>query len=135
MQEEVLSLSIVASESILETDNHLSIKRMTQKQIVGIIVGGVVLLLVCFFVYGQFASNSLSQPLMTSNGTTRQQSPPLQDSAPVPESVDDISASIVSESHADATALDEEEMGALEEFDQDSESVNNLGTSYDENSF
>lgn len=52
----------------------------------------------------------------------------------VPSSIEEITASIESETAADMTALDEEESGAAAEIEEDSASVNNLGTSYDENS-
>ena len=54
---------------------------------------------------------------------------------PVPEKLEDITATITAESADDFSALDEEAAGAEAEIDLDSESINNLGTSYDENSF
>lgn len=54
---------------------------------------------------------------------------------PVPEKLEDITATITAESTDDFSALDEEAVGAEAEIDLDSESITNLGTSYDENSF
>jgi hypothetical protein len=105
---------------------------MTQKQMIGIVLGVVVVGLLAIMVARQFSSDdairqSASTPAMQQKSTT--------EPAPVPETVDSITESIVSESRGEATALDDEEAGTLEEVDADSDSVNNLGTSYDENSF
>jgi hypothetical protein len=53
----------------------------------------------------------------------------------VPSSIDDISSVIVSETAADTAALDAEANGELAEIEADSESVNSLNESYDDNSF
>lgn len=106
---------------------------MTQKQMLGVVGGVVLTVFVLVFVYQQYAGESTpvsstpSQKKVTTE-TTRESV-----MVPVPETIDDIALSIESESAFDLSALDDEETGALDEVNQDSESVNNLGTSYDEN--
>jgi len=106
---------------------------MTQKQIFGIVIGIALVAVVCAFVYRQFTpADMMSQQSPSDTGTKEVTSDEPNPSA---YTVTGIEASIVSESAADAAALEEEENGTLQEFDQDSESINNLGNSYDENSF
>ncbi len=69
-----------------------------------------------------------SQSQMTTTTNTTKQS-----DAMVPETIDDIAVSIESEAAFDQAALDAEAAGSMQEIDQDSDSINNLGTSYDEN--
>ena len=113
---------------------------MTQKQIVGAVVGVAVMVLVCTLVYRQYTSDTAS----VEGSTTTQSSLPSEKKGtmtdkgqtvkePIPETLDDITESIVAESSVDFSALDEEETSSLSDVDEDSESVNNLGTSYDEN--
>lgn len=102
---------------------------MTQKQIIGLVVSVLVLVVVFAFVYRQFAvpvPDTLNQPPKTI----------LQpaEKAPVPETIDDISRSIQDETNLDLSALDDEANGEISDIEADSDSVNNLGTSYDENS-
>ncbi len=54
-------------------------------------------------------------------------------SAPAPENADGIVSAIDAETMADTNALNDEETGSLNQVDEDSDSVTNLGTSYDEN--
>lgn len=107
---------------------------MTQKQVLGMVVGGALVVLVSVFVYRQYTQNGsvygnqtpdTVEPTMNRKDTM----------VPVPEKLDDITAMITEESADDFSALDEEAAGAAEEIDADSDSVNNFGTSYDENSF
>ncbi len=113
---------------------------MTQKQIVGVIVGVAAIVLVCTLVYQQYTSDTGS----TEKAVTVQSSMPSEKKttvsdkgqvaeAPIPDTIDGITESIVEESSVDFSALDEEEASSLSDVDEDSESVNNLGTSYDEN--
>lgn len=109
---------------------------MTQKQIVGVVVGVAVVVLLCAAVYRQFTGGA--GEWASSETSTQMESPvqkkmPVSTVTPVPETVDDITDSIVSESSMDLSALDDEESSSLEDVDMDSESLNNLGTSYDEN--
>lgn len=107
---------------------------MTQKQILSMVIGVVLMVLVSVFVYRQYTENESvygNQSPATVEPTMNRQDTMV----PVPEKLDDITAMITSESVDDFSALDEEAAGAAEEIDADSESVNNLGTSYDENSF
>lgn len=106
---------------------------MTQKQIFGIVIGVALVAVVCAFVYRQFSPADMAQQPTSSDANTKQEA--SGEPNPSAYTVTGIEASIVSESAADAAALEEEENGTLQEFDQDSESINNLGNSYDENSF
>ncbi|MBP9728078.1 MAG: hypothetical protein KBD27_01740 [Candidatus Moranbacteria bacterium] len=107
---------------------------MTKKQIFLAGVGAVLMLLVCVFVYRQYTQN---EDISQTRGTAEPQSNMTRKDTlvPVPEKLDDITATITTESADDLSALDEEMTAVEAEIDLDSESVNNLGTSYDENSF
>lgn len=107
---------------------------MTQKQMFGMAVGVVLGVLVSVFVYRQYTENESVYGNQTP-GTVEPTMNRKDMMVPVPEKLDDITATITEESADDFSALDEEAAGAAEEIDADSESVNNLGTSYDENSF
>ncbi len=117
---------------------------MKQKQFLGVALGLVVLIVVItalfqFFVVkrapGQMTANTIStQAPEKKETTTKGILPDANAPLPVPESVDGIVGSIQSESALDLTALDEEESGSLDEITKDSDSVTNLGTSYDEKS-
>lgn len=105
---------------------------MSQKQniLVGLGVIGVGLLFV--FVYQQF---KLSGP--TPEVMTMPQKIPVSEreqKAPVPETIDEISLSIQEETSMDLSALEDEENGEVGDIQADSESINNLSTSYDEQS-
>ncbi len=113
---------------------------MTQKQIVGAVVGVAAIVLVCTLVYRQYTSDIVSaeRPMTTQSSMPSEKKGVMSDKGqvakePVPETLDDITESIVAESSVDFSALDEEETSSLSDVDEDSESVNNLGTSYDEN--
>ncbi len=54
---------------------------------------------------------------------------------PVPRSVDGITDAIIDETMADQAALDREAAGEDAEIQKDSQSVNDLSNSYDENSY
>lgn len=112
---------------------------MTQKQRAGVVVGVVVAILLGVVVYRQYSGDTgkkesaptagvgISQKKMSASETGKAVV------VPVPETIDGIAGSIVSESSVDFSALDDEEAAALDDVNQDSDSVNNLGTSYDEN--
>lgn len=102
---------------------------MTQKQILGVVVGVALVIVVSVFVYRQYTGDMGNN----SNSATTQKKM-TEKKAPVPETVDGVVDSIVDETTLDTTALDDETTASLEELDADNESVNNLGTSYDENS-
>lgn len=102
---------------------------MTQKQILGVVVGVALVIVVSVFVYRQYTGdmgNNSNSATMPKKMTEKK--------APVPETVDGVVDSIVEETTLDTTALDDETAASLQELDADNESVNNLGTSYDENS-
>lgn len=114
---------------------------MTQKQILSVLIGVIGLGVLSLFVYGQFVKPistgfELSDVVSTKDG---QSSPSKSEGVAtakevvIPDTIDDISASIESEADADLSALDAEESGAISDIEADSQSVNNLGTSYDEN--
>jgi hypothetical protein len=113
---------------------------MTQKQIVGVVAGVAVMVLVCTLVYRQYTSDtgrtektvtSESSVPIPKKGATSDKGQVAE--APIPDTIEGIADSIVEESSVDFSALDEEESSSLSDVDEDSESVNNLGTSYDEN--
>lgn len=113
---------------------------MTQKQIVGVVVGVAAIVLVCTLVYRQYTSDTRSmekavtiQPVTPSEKKGAMSDKEQMAEAPIPETLDGIADSIIEESSVDFSALDEEETSSLSDVDEDSESVNNLGTSYDEN--
>lgn len=102
---------------------------MTQKQIIGLAVGALVLAVVFAFVYRQFAApapDALNQPPKTILQPAKK--------AEEPKTIDDISQAIQDETNLDLSALDDEADGEISDIEADSDSVNNLGTSYDENS-
>lgn len=85
-----------------------------------IVIGGVVAL-----------SLSGSKNSVPSYGTTNTSAP----SQPLPKNVDGITDAIIDETLADQAALDREAAGEDAEIQKDSQSVNDLGNSYDENSY
>lgn len=108
---------------------------MTQNQTLGAVVGVAMMLIASVFVYQQYAGNQ--QDSMQYGNAPKENITALEmeKAAPVPETVDDVVLSIEAESALDLSALDEEESAALSEVEADNESVINLGTSYDENSY
>jgi hypothetical protein len=106
---------------------------MTHKQRIGLAVGVLVLGFVFAFVYRQFAE---PMPLPREDAL---QMPPAatvseqKKEAALPATIDDISQSIQNETAMDLSALDAEEKGEVSEIQADSDSITNLGTSYDEN--
>ena len=103
---------------------------MTKKQIL-VVLGIAVLVLVAVVVVSQM-KNTQSVPVSEGDyqPVTRKDT-----MVPVPEKLEDMTATMTVESADDFSALDEEVAGVKAEIDIDSESVTNLGTSYDENSF
>lgn len=107
---------------------------MSQKHIALVALGVVGVGLLSVFVYQQFrVSVPVSEwsPMMESPKTTAVD---RTQQAPVPETIDDVLLSIQEEASSDLSALDAEEAGEIEDIEADSDSINNLGTSYDENS-
>lgn len=104
---------------------------MTQKQIFGVIVGVALVIVVGTVVYRQYTGDTA---MNTGNTTSQKKMGTEKKATPVPDTVDGVVGSIESETVVDTEAMNEEEAGTLGEVDVDSESVNNLGTSYDENS-
>lgn len=107
---------------------------MTQKQLLSVVVGLIVMLVVVALISVPFMQNQgtkVNQPSSTIPKTMQRPSV----AAPVPAKLDDITSAITAESTDDLSALDQETVGAIGEIDADTDSVNNLGTSYDENSF
>jgi len=110
---------------------------MTQKQIFGAVAGVAIVALAFVFVYQQFIGDDDGSvvPTVSNTPSSQKQAVTTDNKAapPVPDTIDSIASSIESESAIDLSALDAEEAGSLDEINQDSDSVNNLGTSYDEN--
>lgn len=107
---------------------------MPKKYFLFVVLAVLVVAVLLMFVYQQFQVQS---PAVNTSPSSL--APPAEREAkqktPEPETIDDISRSIQEESLLDLSALDEEEAGEIEDITKDSESINNLGTSYDENSF
>ncbi len=103
---------------------------MTKKQI--LIALGIAVLVLVAVVVVSLMRNMQSVPASEGDyqPVTRKDT-----MVPVPEKLEDITTTITTESVDDFSALDEEVAGVKAEIDIDSESVTNLGTSYDENSF
>ncbi|MEK7181551.1 MAG: hypothetical protein AAB519_02925 [Patescibacteria group bacterium] len=106
---------------------------MSQKQIVMVVAGLAVAGLLGILVYKFYAGQQKDQ--MTSSevptGHTTQNTP----AAEVPSSVNSVTETIQAETEMDLSALEDESAGETAEIKADSESVNNLGTSYDENAY
>lgn len=83
-------------------------------------------------VYQQFSQEETSLSPESSKGEKRAMNTEKDSSEP--ETLEDVFASIQAESDLELSALDEEADGEMKEVEADSESVNNLGTSYDESS-
>lgn len=109
---------------------------MTQKQMVAAVVGIALTFSAFVFVSHQLGEKEAMQEMRVSQDTPKMAAPVEREQVmvPVPDTIDGIASSIQAESSAELSAMDEEEQGSLEELNQDSDSVNNLGTSYDENS-
>lgn len=105
--------------------------RMTQKQVVAAIASIGVIAFVLLVISQNVDDRSVVNP----GGSVAQKMSPTESvkSTPVPDTVDGITGDIKSQTSADATAFDEESATSLDQINQDSDSVNNLGTSYDEN--
>ena len=111
---------------------------MTQKQIFGAVAGVAIVALAFVFVYQQFVGSNGVTTTTVSDTASLQKQAATTDSqkkapAPIPDTIDGIAENIESESSDDLSALDAEETGSLDEVNQDGNSVNNLGTAYDEN--
>ena len=100
---------------------------MSQKHIIGGVLGLVGIGLMFVFVYQQFRTPA-------STGLPKTQVSERAPKAPEPETIDDVVLSIQGEASADLSALDEEENGEMTDIRTDSDSVTNLSTSYDEKS-
>lgn len=108
---------------------------MAQKQIIGLLLGLLGLGLAAAFAYWQFAApvprgGTLSMEGQSKADVSKQEPRPAE-----PETIDAMSLSIQEETAADLSALDDEANGEILEMEADSDSVTDLGTSYDENSF
>lgn len=97
-------------------------------------VGVAVAAAVFFFVYQQYTEKDTKGSAMTSQKKMSADNKEKVMVTPVPDTIDGVTADIEAESALDLSALDEEETASLEGVDEDSDSINNLGTSYDENS-
>ena len=109
---------------------------MTHKQLFGAVVGAIFFMLASSVVYWLYTSSDEARWQIAPTVPPGQSTTKSQDVfVPAPEKIDDITARIMQQSDGDMAALDAEMDGAVEEIDADSESINNLGTSYDENTF
>ncbi len=112
---------------------------MTNKQILATVVGVGVIIIFSAFVYRQFLTQSQTAFQQQQNKNAMQPvsegMPQPAPMVPLPDTIDGITADIESETTLDLSAMDEESAGEESVLNEDSQSVNNLGTSYDENNF
>lgn len=111
---------------------------MTKTQIVWTTIGVVASALLLAFVYQQFTgsqeTNSDDERYM--NSAPRKNDAEMtqkEEVIAVPDTINSISADIEGETALDTSAMEREESGESAQVEADSQSVNNLGTSYDEN--
>ncbi len=105
---------------------------MNQKQIT-LAVSALVIVALGIFVIFSFYNSEEVTPGNTNTNTTERKTG--ESAEPVPESVDGITAEIMMEAETDQQALAEEQAGENTAINEDSQSVNDLGNSYDENSY
>lgn len=85
--------------------------------------------------FGNKDSDHLGNMVISENrGNVASSDETTREDVIVPSSIEDITASIEAETSTDMSAMDEEENGETSSVREDSDNVNNLGTSYDENS-
>lgn len=106
---------------------------MTQKQIIILVAGVVVIGLVFFFVYRQFGTSVSSEKTPLVQEQTKTNDLAREKKSAEPETIDGIAGGIEEETNTDLSALDDEVNGEISDIQADSDSVTNLGTSYDEN--
>ena len=107
---------------------------MTQKQIIGVIIVTIVVLAAFVIVYRQLAKPFLTlQTPVSQSVTSTEINTQAVKSAEIPSSIDDIAKSIEDETSVDRSAMDAEETGELSDINTDSQNINDLGKSYDEN--
>lgn len=91
-------------------------------------------------VYRQFTmpERGVANPVTQTAPMKKQTMPSGASQTPVqnpePKNIDEVAANIEAQAAADGSALDDEEAGEMSDIESDSESVNDLGNSYDENS-
>ena len=101
---------------------------MTQKQtiIAVLVVAAAILLFVLMYQYQ--SQDKASAPAAS-------QTRSIEEGAPVPESVDDITEAIVEEAALDQEVLAAEEAEESAELQSQTNTINDLGNAYDENSY
>lgn len=116
----------------------ITISPMAQKRIIGVVLGVAIVVLsvlVCWQSVGRILLNKSGSILTIDTNATK--NPEIGSggagAVPVLDTIDSIVESIAVDV-VDASVLDDEEAASLNEVNQDSASVNNLGTAYDENS-
>ena len=105
---------------------------MSQKHSILVALGVIGVGLFFVLVYQQFTLSGSTPEVMTAPQKTPVSE--REQKASVPETIDEISLSIQDETSMDLSALDDEENGEVGDIQADSESINNLSTSYDEQS-
>lgn len=118
--------------------NNQTKSTMTKTQIVWATVGVVAGALLLAFVYQQFSGSqeTNSDDERYINSAPRKNDAEMtqkEEVIAVPETINSISADIEGETALDTSAMEREESGESSQIEADSQSVNNLGTSYDEN--
>ena len=107
---------------------------MTQKQMVAAILGvGIMVLALVVVARTIGEKTAMNGSINNTNVAIEKMASTDTEKAVVPNTVESIAADIESETALDVSALDDEESSETASVDEDSDSVNNLGTSYDEN--
>lgn len=105
---------------------------MSQKQMLAAVVG-VALMVVALVVVSRNIGERSASTVATPSQSTPKKMSDTAPVAPAPENADGIVSAIDAQTSVDTSALNDEEAGSLNQVDEDSSSVTNLGTSYDEN--
>ena len=118
---------------------------MSQKLILIVVLGVAVAVILMVVVYRQLGtpvSQMPAEPMPRSGPQAGTSSRGMESSASAPSSsgaqpasANDIVKDIERDVASDSAALDVEEAGELSDIESDSQSVNDLGKAYDENSF
>ncbi len=112
---------------------------MTHKQIIGAVITVLVFVTLAFFSRQLFSRNELTgqaerpSQVMPQNPDPDRSQSTAASVVTVPDTIGEVAGKIEDDALTDSTALDNEEESSLDQVNQGSDSVNNLGTSYDEN--
>ena len=106
---------------------------MTKNQTTGVAIAVFAIIAAGALIYRQFADDG--RDAMTQRAMDKEAAEaPTAETKPVPENIDGITQEIESETMIEAEAFDEESSDTEAEIQSDTQSVNDLSESYDENS-